>query len=88
MSNCTQIVIVSTSTPGLNFAQDLNVASYAQNNCLKFRGQTQKQVDLHATKAKWCMQDGSFSALTVLTSTTRRHMDSLDHFSPKKVPLK
>lgn len=75
MSNSTQIVIVSTSTPGLNFAQDLNIASSAQNNCLKFRGQTHKQVDLHATKAKWCLQDGSFSALTVLARATRKHMD-------------
>lgn len=75
MSNCTQIVILSTSTPGLNFAQDLNTVSYAQNNCLKFRGQTHGQVNLHATKAKCCKQDSSFSALKVLASAMRKYMD-------------
>lgn len=75
MSNCTQIVIISISTPGLNFAQELNMTSYAQNNCLKFRGQTHDQFDLRATEAKWCKQVGSFSALTVLASATRRYMD-------------
>lgn len=37
MSNHTQIVIMSPSTLGLDFAQDLNMASYAQNNRLEFR---------------------------------------------------
>lgn len=75
MSNHTQIVIMSPSTFGLDFAQDLNMASYAQNNRLEFRGQTHEQVNLHATKAKWCKQDSSFSALTVLANATRRYMD-------------
>ena len=51
MSNNTQSVIVSTSILGLNFAQDLNTVSYAQNNCLKFRAQTHEQVNLDVTES-------------------------------------
>jgi len=50
MSNNTHSATVSTSALGRSFAQDLNTVSSAQNNRLKFRAQTHKQVNLDVTE--------------------------------------